>query len=217
MRTYLTAFMLLATLGLASCGGSNDVASSGATAVSAAAPVTTTTATAPSTAATEAKVNGQVDERTGVAPVVAAMTIAQTVVACTASATYGGTGALLTATTAPTLAQCATALPGYATGNPWTVYSNTGCGDASNFSGGGPTLTSAQYNACVVPWSPTAYGGCYKSSNWAALSLAQQQTCVNALGNVSSSQQCSDLGGSWSCSFLGSYACGNVVGNISCW
>ena len=209
MRTYLTAFMLLATLGLASCGGSNDVASSGATAASAAASTSTTTPT-------EAKLNGQVDERTGVAPVVAAMTIAQTVVACTASATYGGTGALLTATTAPTLAQCATALPGYATGNPWTVYSNTGCGDASNFSGGGPTLTSAQYNACVVPWSPTAYGGCYKSSNWAALSLAQQQTCVNALGNVSSSQQCSALGGSWSCSFLGSYACGNVVGNLSC-
>ena len=209
MRTYLTAFMLLATLGLASCGGSNDVASSGATAASAAASTSTTTPT-------EAKLNGQVDERTGVAPVVAPMTIAQTVVACTASATYGGTGALLTATTAPTLAQCATALPGYATGNPWTVYSNTGCGDASNFSGGGPTLTSAQYNACVVPWSPTAYGGCYKSSNWAALSLAQQQTCVNALGNVSSSQQCSALGGSWSCSFLGSYACGNVVGNLSC-
>ena len=208
-KKLLVLLFSLATLGLASCGGSNDVASSGATAASAAASTSTTTPT-------EAKLNGQIDERTGVAPVVAQMTIAQTVVACTASATYGGTGALLTATTAPTLAQCATALPGYATGNPWTVYSNTGCGDASNFSGGGPTLTSAQYNACVVPWSPTAYGGCYKSSNWAALSLAQQQTCVNALGNVSSSQQCSALGGSWSCSFLGSYACGNVVGNLSC-
>jgi len=149
-------------------------------------------------------------------PEVAEVTIAQTVEACTASATYGGTGALLTATTAPTLAQCATALPGYATGNPWTVYSNTGCGDSSSFSGGGPALTSAQYNACVVPWIPTAYGGCFKSSNWAALSAAQQQTCVNALGNVSSSQQCSALGGSWSCSFLGSYACGNVVGNLNC-
>ena len=208
-KKLLVLLFSLATLGLASCGGSNDIAASGTSAVSAAASTSTTTPT-------EAKLNGQVDERTGVAPVVAAMTIAQTVVACTASATYGGTGALLTATTAPTLAQCATALPGYATGNPWTVYSNTGCGDASNFSGGGPTLTSAQYNACVVPWSPTAYGGCYKSSNWAALSLAQQQTCVNALGNVSSSQQCSALGGSWSCSFLGSYACGNVVGNLSC-
>ena len=77
MRSYITALMLLATLGLVSCGGGNDVASSSASAVSAAAPVTTTTATAPSTpatTATEPKVNGQVDERTGVAPVVAAMT-----------------------------------------------------------------------------------------------------------------------------------------------
>ena len=67
MRIYITAFMLAITLALASCGGGNDVASSGATAVSAAAPTTTTVGT-------EAKVNGQVDERTGVAPVVAAMT-----------------------------------------------------------------------------------------------------------------------------------------------
>lgn len=81
-------------------------------------------------------------------PVVAQITIAQTLEACTASATYGGTGALLTATTAPTLAQCAAALPGIATGNPWTPYSNGGCWNSSNFSGGGPTLTSAQNNAC---------------------------------------------------------------------
>ena len=81
MRTCITAFMLLATLGLVSCGGGNDVASSGASAVSAAASATTTTATAsaPSTSAitaTEPKVNGQIDERTGVAPVAAQMTIA---------------------------------------------------------------------------------------------------------------------------------------------
>jgi len=67
MRTYLTALMLLATLGLVSCGGGNDVASSGATAVSAAASATTTPITEP-------KVNGQIDERTGVAPVVAQAT-----------------------------------------------------------------------------------------------------------------------------------------------
>ncbi len=66
MRTYITSLMLVVTLGLVSCGGGNDVASSGASAVSAAAPSTPTTS-AP-------KVNGQVDERTGVAPVVAAMT-----------------------------------------------------------------------------------------------------------------------------------------------
>ena len=44
------------------------MASSGSTAVSAAAPVTSTTATEP-------KVNGQIDERTGVAPVAAQATI----------------------------------------------------------------------------------------------------------------------------------------------
>jgi hypothetical protein len=75
MRTYITTLMLVATLGLVSCGGGNDVASSGATAVSAAAPASNASpASAPSTAATEPKVNGQIDERTGVAPVVA-MTI----------------------------------------------------------------------------------------------------------------------------------------------
>jgi len=76
--------MLVVTLGLVSCGGGNDVASSGASAVSAAAPTpastTTATASAPSTTTaatttTEPKVNGQIDERTGVAPVVAQMTV----------------------------------------------------------------------------------------------------------------------------------------------
>ena len=126
MRTFITALMLLATLGLVSCGGGNDVASSGASAVSAAAPVTTTTATAsaPSTAATEPKVNGQVDERTGVAPVVAQMT-------------------------------------------PWSPTANGGCANSWMFGyGNGPTLTNAQYYACS-----------------------------SALGNVSSSQQCTALGG----------------------
>jgi len=64
------AFMLVVTLGLVSCGGGNDVASSGATAVSAAAPTPASTTTA-----SEPKVNGQIDERTGVAPVVAQLTV----------------------------------------------------------------------------------------------------------------------------------------------
>ena len=75
MRTCITTLMLVATLGLVSCGGGNDVASSGATAVSAAASASNASPTStPSTAATEPKVNGQIDERTGVAPVVASMT-----------------------------------------------------------------------------------------------------------------------------------------------
>ena len=67
-KKLLVLLFSLATLGLVSCGGGNDVASSGSTAVSAAAPVTSTTATEP-------KVNGQIDERTGVAPVAAQATI----------------------------------------------------------------------------------------------------------------------------------------------
>ena len=70
MRTYITTLMLVITLGLVSCGGGNDVASSGASAVSAAAPSTTDATTNASTP-TEPQVNGQIDERTGVAPVVA--------------------------------------------------------------------------------------------------------------------------------------------------
>jgi len=66
MRTYLTS--LLASLALVACGGGNDVASSGASAVSAVASISTTTPTEP-------KVNGQIDERTGVAPVVAQLTV----------------------------------------------------------------------------------------------------------------------------------------------
>jgi hypothetical protein len=157
MRTYITAFMLVATLGLVSCGGGNDVASTGASAVSAAASATTTTATAstpstPATTATEPKVNGQVDERTGVAPVVASMTLAHTVTACLASMTYGGTGPLLYGgtgpllgrTTTPTLAQCSAALP-----SAWTIYSNGGCATSMSFFGGNkPYLPNYQYTAC---------------------------------------------------------------------
>ena len=134
MRSYLTALMLIATLGLASCGGGNDGASTGT-------------------------------------PVVAQITIAQTVEACTASATYGGTGPLLTATTAPTLFQCATALPNIATGNPWwTPYSNGGCLNSSSTTGGdGPPLTPTQGIACQ-----------------------------NAIKNIYDYDSCTALGGSWS-------------------
>lgn len=79
MRTYLTSLAFAVIFGLVSCGGGNDMASSGATAVNAAASATATptTATESTTAAaspntiTEPKLNGQIDERTGVAPVIA--------------------------------------------------------------------------------------------------------------------------------------------------
>ena len=74
-RKLLVLLFSLTSLALTSCGGGNDVASSGATAVSAASSPSTTTATAPTTPTTEPKVNGQIDERTGVAPVAAQMTV----------------------------------------------------------------------------------------------------------------------------------------------
>jgi len=79
MRTYLTSLAFAVIFGLVSCGGGNDMVSSGATAVSAAASATatpttateSTTAVASSNAITQPKLNGQIDERTGVAPVIA--------------------------------------------------------------------------------------------------------------------------------------------------
>ena len=94
-KKLLVLLFSLATLGLVSCGGSNDIAASGTSAVSAAATTTT-----------EPKVNGQVDERTGVAPVAAKMTVAPTVATCLASKSFGGTGPLLTATTNPSYFVC---------------------------------------------------------------------------------------------------------------
>jgi len=90
--------MLVVTLGLVSCGGGNDVASSGASAVSDAAPVTTNDASTTALTPTEPKINGQVDERTGVAPVAAQATIwtPQSNGGCGRSATWGWTGPPLT-------------------------------------------------------------------------------------------------------------------------
>jgi len=107
-KKLLVLLFSLASLGLVSCGGGNDVASSGATAVSAAAPATTNDASTTALTPTEPKINGQIDERTGVAPVGAKMTVAPNVAACLASKTYGGTGPLLTATTNPPNFLCMT-------------------------------------------------------------------------------------------------------------
>ena len=217
MRSHLIS--LLASLALVACGGGNDVASSGATAVSAAAPTPASVSpavTSTSTTTTEPKVNGQVDERTGVAPVaaqatlcmgpacpsppnpwtvyygvcaksttfggmdrpltpaqtsaciteVAKATVAQTVEACEASASYGGTGPRFTD---PIIQHCWDALPGYAWGSPWVV---------------------------------TFYGGCARSSSFGgseqALTLAQKDACITALNNAENLEQCFSLGGkSW--------------------
>ena len=168
-KKLLVLLFSLATLGLASCGGSNDVASSGATAASASAPVTTTTASTastPATTTTEPKVNGQVDERTGVAPVVAKMTIGATVTIGASGGPCPGIG-IKACSSVTSQSQC----PNYyletariqcawngsycsdgggSCGAPWTVYSNGGCAKSWNFNQGSLVLSIPQLNACVT-------------------------------------------------------------------
>ena len=138
----LVLLFSLATFGLASCGGSNDVASSGANAVSAAAPVTTTVAP-------EAKINGQVDERTGVAPVGAAMTIG-------GSCYYGRAFNIQDGIS------CRTA-------DGWSLFyptANGGCANSSSFGYSGPALTVAQQAACNFAIYGSAPGiGVYTGAN----------------------------------------------------
>jgi len=179
MRTYITTLFLVTSLVLTSCGGGNDVASSGASAVSAAAPVTTSTTT-PTT--TEPKVNGQIDERTGVAPVAAQMTIAQTVAACNASGTYGGggqaTGPLLSASTNPTIGACIAVMPGIAYGNPWNPGQNGGCLESVSMAGyvGYPYgIRSSQYGPPLSPWAQLY---CYNIASYCC-----SNSCPNPLGS----------------------------------
>ena len=124
MRSHLIS--LLASLALVACGGGNDVASSGATAVSAAAPTPASVSpavTSTSTTTTEPKVNGQVDERTGVAPVAAQMTVASW------CSTYSNPAA------------------GFIN---WNVC---GCGQSSSFGGSGSALNMNQQAACDLAFS----------------------------------------------------------------
>jgi len=101
-KRLLVLLFSLASLALVACGGGNDVASSGASAVSAAAPASNASpASAPSTPATtptEPKINGQIDERTGVAPVAAQMThwTPTDNGGCGNSSSYKGSGPALT-------------------------------------------------------------------------------------------------------------------------
>ena len=113
-KRLLVLLLSLASLTLVSCGGGNDVASSGASVVSAAAPLTTTT---------EPKVNGQIDERTGVAPVAAQMTVAS---------------------------WCSTYSNSALGSINWNVC---GCGQSSSFGGSGSALNNSQFAACSLAFS----------------------------------------------------------------
>ena len=169
MRTFITAFMLVVTLGLVSCGGGNDIASSGATAVSAAAPTPAST----TTATTEPKVNGQIDERTGVAPDVAAMTVGGT--------KGGGTGGVcLSESCCPTPSEVGACLlkyypscqlnAAYIVINPSCVCTNPNCTENSLYtvSGGDMYGCAGQENIC---WFSTGEGSSMTMKSKAGSSL----------------------------------------------
>jgi hypothetical protein len=198
MRTYITALMLVTTLGLVSCGGGNETSSTG-TPVVAQATVWTpysnggcTNSISFASGCTNSQTNNKTSCGSGPALNQAQFTacnnaiqsanqsqcsalgdevlwtggscqfttcaatgqgcnvpfIPPTAAPCLVSGTYGGDGALLTATTDPTLAQCATLLVDIATGNPWNIYSNGGCLTSWNYGGNGPALSPKQFNAC---------------------------------------------------------------------
>ena len=168
MRTYITALMLATALALVACGGGNDVASSGTSAVSAAA----STASTPYTPAPEPKVNGQVDERTGVAPVVAALTAW--------SPTSNG-GCLRSRNIEPL--------------DPLFVVPLIGLIGPNVLDG--PAITRAQRDACIDATQNatdtenqkecTALGGAWQPTTW----------YCTANGYAANSQQCRASDGAW--------------------
>ena len=100
MRIYLTALMLVITLGLVSCGGGNETASTGA---SVTAQATKATVSACNTSASFGGAGPALTNTTN--PTLEACNAAITFT-CNASITFGGTEPALTATTSPSLKTC---------------------------------------------------------------------------------------------------------------
>jgi len=174
MRIYITALMLVTTLGLVSCGGGNETASTGAS--------------------------------------VTAQATTATVLACNASASFGGAGPLLTETSNPTLEACKAAI----------AFT---CNASTTFGGIEPALTdvtSPSIKTCLAVmnesnsngakvlagqatiWTPQSNGGCANSSSYqfggngaAFTSMAQLTACNLAVDYATTNAQCRALGGSW--------------------
>lgn len=184
MRIYITALMLVTTLGLVSCGGGNETSSTGS---SVTAQATTATVTACNSSSSFGGAGPLLSDTTNPTLEACNAAIAFT---CNASVTYGGTEPALTATTSPSLKTCVAVmnesnsnggkvLAGQAT--IWSPYSNGGCGNSLSVNlfanPAGPNLTNAQVGACLT-------------AAFAAQTLAQ----CNALGGSFSPQPYSNFG-----------------------
>ena len=210
-KKLLVLLFSLATLGLVSCGGGNDVASSGASAVSAAAPVNSpdasTTSTPLSTPSTEPKVSGQANDQSRVAPVAAQARVwtPYGTSGCAQSSSFCGYGPALTSqqyaacivelavdTSMSYSAQCQWA------GGEWTYVNSVTGSYYCNVSCSNKAL-----------WSPYANGGCVQSSSFGgsgpALTSQQYAACVGEVaGQGDNPDACLLLGGSQTC---GSNSC----------
>ena len=81
--------------------------------------------------------------------------------------------------------------------NPWTVYSNNGCGNSWSYDGNGPPLNPTQQTACTNA-SNTA-----NQTQCSALGATWWQASGGCSGGsawftVTSQQQCTEYGGGWS-------------------
>jgi len=187
MRTYLTTLMLVITLGLVSCGGGNETASTGA---SVTAQATTATVSACNTSASFGGAGPALTNTTN--PTLEACNAAITFT-CNASITFGGTEPALTATTSPSLKTCIAVMYETNPNNPngakvlagqMTIADTVAACNASGTYGGGGQATgpllSASTNptlgACIAampgiaygnPWNPGQNGGCLESVSMA--------------------------------------------------
>jgi hypothetical protein len=150
---------------------------------------------------------------------VTAQATTATVLACNASASFGGAGPALTDTTNPTLEACNAAI----------AFT---CNASTTFGGTEPTLTdvtSPSIKTCLAVmnesnsnnpsgskvlagqatiWTVYSNGGCGNSvsvnlfANGPAITNAQVRACVTAAGYAQTLAQCNALGGSFSPQFI---------------
>ena len=189
MRIYITTLMLVVTLGVVSCGGGNETASSG------------TPVVAQATIASWCSNFNFLGGGTG----------STNICGCANSSTFGGSGpslnqgqenACTTAIYTADNAQCS-ALGGL------TVSYKT----AENYllEEGKLSCLFPAYASPPNPWTVYSNGGCANSINM--LNRAQSRACYDAIGGWVTIMQCTALGGSFSPFYMQSiYGNCNIMG-----
>jgi hypothetical protein len=233
MRSYLTALMLLATLGLVSCGGGNDGASTGTPVVAqvtvALAGEVSSCGSIPIVYARSGAYYSKLNQCRSSYEVLKAPQPGQTgigmmcIVLPPPEPVAGAVGACQVGMIQTVIA----ALP------VWSPTANGGCGESSSYGGTGPVLNAAQQQACgeafveayndeynasqcsalggnlwweictVASWSPTANGGCANSSSFGGSGPALNAGGLGRAEMQACGWALSYAGGTSKCSALG--------------